>query len=218
MNRANIAPVFYSFKEWVCCDLSSTLDDIWVAWTVAGCLGWALGAACSARIILHTLGVRRSVRRPPPPPPRAPACLHPAACPCRLSQTLAHHVRVRTACVRLWQAVPVQDCLQLGHKRAWGRAALHLLCRAPADQLGNPTSCPLPLCRPGLRPARRCPPAPPRPLLGWPWTWRRAPRPQRRRSRPSWKPRRPAWALPRRAQGTAPRWPGRESVLACRVL
>lgn len=45
-----------------------------VAWTVAGALGWALGALCSLRIVLHTLGIGRgaSASAPSPALPAAP--------------------------------------------------------------------------------------------------------------------------------------------------
>ncbi|GAB4820322.1 hypothetical protein N2152v2_007368 [Parachlorella kessleri] len=64
-NRANIEPVYLGFKEWVCCDLRGTLFDVWEAWTVAGCLGWVLGSVCSVRVVLHTLGIRRTPARKP---------------------------------------------------------------------------------------------------------------------------------------------------------
>ena len=64
LQRPNIEPVYQQAKQWVCCEVTDSAYSVWVAWTVAGCLGWVLAAASSVRVVLHTLGIRRSqVRR-----------------------------------------------------------------------------------------------------------------------------------------------------------
>jgi hypothetical protein len=43
-------------KSFICCDLSTSSEDLFIAWTVAGCLGFALSLLCSARVVKCTFG------------------------------------------------------------------------------------------------------------------------------------------------------------------
>lgn len=49
-------PIYNQGKSFICCDLSSSANDIFVAWTVTGALGFALAALCGWRIVRHTFG------------------------------------------------------------------------------------------------------------------------------------------------------------------
>ena len=42
-----------------CCDLSRSAYDVWVAWTVAGVLGFVLAVMCSGALICDMLAMRR---------------------------------------------------------------------------------------------------------------------------------------------------------------
>ena len=47
----SVIPLYESIKGFVCCDISSASNDLFVSWTVVGSLGFALATVASIRII-----------------------------------------------------------------------------------------------------------------------------------------------------------------------
>ena len=57
--KSSIDPLYQQVKSYICCRLSNGTYDVWVAWTVAGVLGFLLALMCSVRIAHHTLSMRK---------------------------------------------------------------------------------------------------------------------------------------------------------------
>jgi hypothetical protein len=57
--KSSIDPLYQQVKSYICCRVSNGVYDIWVAWTVAGVLGFLLAMMCSGRIAHHTLSMRK---------------------------------------------------------------------------------------------------------------------------------------------------------------
>ncbi|PSC74601.1 zinc metalloprotease [Micractinium conductrix] len=62
-NRDFTAPLYRDFKEYLCCTLAFDAHDMWVAWTVAGGLGFGLALLASIRIIKKSLHLRKERKR-----------------------------------------------------------------------------------------------------------------------------------------------------------
>lgn len=60
--NASVVPLYHRVKEYICCDLSRSAYDVWVAWTVAGVLGFVLAVMCSGALIYDMLAMRRQRR------------------------------------------------------------------------------------------------------------------------------------------------------------
>lgn len=54
VSRRSVQPVYEGAKSLICCDFSSASDDLYLAWTIVGCIGFVLGFFCSIRIVRHT--------------------------------------------------------------------------------------------------------------------------------------------------------------------
>lgn len=54
-----VVPVYQAAKEYLCCGLSSSSNDLFVAWTVVGSLGFALATLCSSRIVHNSATSKR---------------------------------------------------------------------------------------------------------------------------------------------------------------
>lgn len=53
--RSNIQPIYFSLKEYLCCELNDASYDIWVAWLVAGILGFVVCILCSIIVVIDTM-------------------------------------------------------------------------------------------------------------------------------------------------------------------
>ncbi|PRW20192.1 epidermal growth factor receptor [Chlorella sorokiniana] len=60
--NASVVPLYHRVKEYICCDLSRNAHEVWVAWTVAGVLGFLLAVLCSGALIFDMLAMRRQRR------------------------------------------------------------------------------------------------------------------------------------------------------------
>ena len=56
--KSNVQPVYDLSKEYICCTLADEAYNIWVAWTVAGCLGVVLAAMCGGRIVHRAVSLQ----------------------------------------------------------------------------------------------------------------------------------------------------------------
>lgn len=62
-SRANVQPVYYDMKSLVCCDVSGASNDLWISWTVVGCVGLVLGVLTSFRIVRNTFKRKKAATR-----------------------------------------------------------------------------------------------------------------------------------------------------------
>jgi hypothetical protein len=53
--RSNIQPIYFSLKEYLCCELNDASYDIWIAWLVAGILGFIVSILCSIIVVIDTM-------------------------------------------------------------------------------------------------------------------------------------------------------------------
>jgi hypothetical protein len=58
-SRRNVQPVYEEAKSLICCDFASASDDLYLAWTLVGCLGFVLGFFCSIRIVRYTFSKKK---------------------------------------------------------------------------------------------------------------------------------------------------------------
>ncbi|KAI7835642.1 hypothetical protein COHA_010473 [Chlorella ohadii] len=73
-DRRNVEPLYHSVKEYICCNLHGTSYDLWVAWTVVGCLGLVLAFLSSGRL-MRTAWHRRKAAKAGQEPPAGAAIL-----------------------------------------------------------------------------------------------------------------------------------------------
>lgn len=57
----SVRDLYWQSKDYVCCTLKSNMHDMWVAWTITGCLGFVLALMASGRLI-YMARQRRKVR------------------------------------------------------------------------------------------------------------------------------------------------------------
>ncbi|KAL4430591.1 hypothetical protein ABPG77_005831 [Micractinium sp. CCAP 211/92] len=62
-DRNNTDKLYHGVKEYICCSLANTAHDMWVAWTVVGCLGFVLAVMASGRVIAWAMGLRKRMKR-----------------------------------------------------------------------------------------------------------------------------------------------------------
>lgn len=73
-DRRNVEPLYHSVKDYICCNLHGTSYNLWVAWTVVGCLGLVLAALSSGRL-MRTAWHRRKAAKAGQEPPAGAAIL-----------------------------------------------------------------------------------------------------------------------------------------------
>jgi hypothetical protein len=73
-DRKNVEPLYHEVKQYICCNLHGTSYDLWVAWTVVGCLGLVLAALSSGRL-MRTAWHRRKAAKAGQAPPAGAAIL-----------------------------------------------------------------------------------------------------------------------------------------------
>ena len=59
-SRASVLPLYTQGKHLICCDVAAASNDLFLAWTIVGCLGFVLAALCSWRIVRHTFNRNKS--------------------------------------------------------------------------------------------------------------------------------------------------------------
>jgi hypothetical protein len=59
-SRKSVQPLYDQTKSLICCDFSSASDDLFLAWTIVGSIGFVLALICSFRIVRHTFGQKKS--------------------------------------------------------------------------------------------------------------------------------------------------------------
>jgi len=59
MSRASIFPLYEQGKAFVCCEISGSSQDLFLPWTVAGCLGLTLAILCSLNLTGHHFWKKR---------------------------------------------------------------------------------------------------------------------------------------------------------------
>jgi hypothetical protein len=52
----SVLSLYTQAKNLLCCDFAGAAGDLFVVWTVVGCLAFSLAALCSWRIVRHTYG------------------------------------------------------------------------------------------------------------------------------------------------------------------
>jgi hypothetical protein len=55
-SRRSVQPLYEETKALIRCDFSSASDDLFIAWTIVGSVGFVLAVLCSIRIVRHTFG------------------------------------------------------------------------------------------------------------------------------------------------------------------
>lgn len=60
-SRTEVFPIYQAGKSLICCDAASASNDLFIAWTVVGCLGLVLAALCSWRVITHTFKKKKKM-------------------------------------------------------------------------------------------------------------------------------------------------------------
>ena len=50
-SRSNVFNIYYKTKEYICCDLSSDLSDLFDAWVATGCLSLVLATLCTWQLV-----------------------------------------------------------------------------------------------------------------------------------------------------------------------
>jgi len=53
-SQRNVLPVYEEAKLLICCDFASASDDLYIAWTIVGSIGFVLASVCSFRIVRNT--------------------------------------------------------------------------------------------------------------------------------------------------------------------
>lgn len=56
--RSTVEPVYHQAKEFICCSIGKNSHDLWISWTVAGCLTFVFACLCSGLIVSHTFSAR----------------------------------------------------------------------------------------------------------------------------------------------------------------
>lgn len=59
VSRTSMDELYNATKEYLCCTLHDSAYNLFISWTVAGCLGFVLCLLCSIRVVRHTFSSRR---------------------------------------------------------------------------------------------------------------------------------------------------------------